>query len=325
MSNYKSFQQRVLNSESDNFDSLALQIFKYQANSNPVYQDYIHNLGLNGSDIKNLPDIPFMPISMFKYHDIKSEMWEPEVCYESSGTTSEKTSRHLIRDLQFYYQNALQLFEDYFGPIKDYTILALLPSYLERSNSSLVSMIGHFIKLSSSGSGFYLNNYGELIKKIEELRGKKLILWGVSFALLKFAKYKIDLSSCVIIETGGMKGRGKEIVREELYSILRNSFNVETIYSEYGMTELLSQSYASNGKFVNSSIMRVLIRDINDPFVYVDTGKTGGINVIDLSNIHSCSFIETMDLGRYDSDSTYEILGRFDNSDIRGCNLLLNL
>jgi hypothetical protein len=262
---------------------------------------------------------------MFKYHDIKSGIWEPEVCYESSGTISENTSRHLIRDRQFYYQNALQLFEDYFGPIRDYTILALLPSYLERSNSSLVAMMEHFIELSSSGSGFYLDNYEELIKKIKELRGKKIILWGVTFALLKLAKYEIDLNSCVIIETGGMKGKGKEIVREELYSILRSSFNVETIYSEYGMTELLSQSYASNGKFVNSSTMRVLIRDINDPFGYVDTGKTGGANIVDLSNIHSCSFIETMDLGRYDSDDTYEILGRFDNSDMRGCNLLLNL
>jgi len=325
MSNYKSFQQHVLNSESENFESLALKIFKYQADSNPVYQDYIRNLGLHTGDIKYLLDIPFMPISMFKYHDIKSGVWEPEVCYESSGTTSGNSSRHLVRDQQFYYKNALRLFEDYFGSVRGYNILALLPSYLERSNSSLVSMIGHFIKSASSGSGFYLNNYGELIKKIEELGRKKIILWGVAFALLSLAKYKIDLSKCIIIETGGMKGRGKEIVRKELYSILRNRFNVETIYSEYGMTELLSQSYASNGKFINSTSMRVLIRDINDPFVYVDTGKTGGVNIVDLSNIHSCSFIETMDLGRYDSESTYEILGRFDNSDIRGCNLLLNL
>ncbi len=325
MANYKSFQHEVINIEPENFNSLALEIFNYQAKNNTVYARYVNQLGIIPGSVEVVAEIPFLPVSMFKNHEIKTGQWKPEDHYKSSGTTIGKASRHWIRDKGFYFKNALKLFEDFFGRSKDYTLLALLPSYLEQKDSSLVAMVGHFIRYFSKDSGFYLNNYDELIGKIEELKGRKVILWGVTFALLELANYNPDLSNCIVIETGGMKGRRREIIKDELYRILRDSFNVDNIYSEYGMTEILSQSYAKNGKFINSSTMKVLIRDVNDPFSYVSDYRTGGINVIDLANIHSCSFIETMDLGRYNVDETYEILGRFDNSDIRGCNLLLSI
>lgn len=238
------------------------------------------------------------------------------------------TSRHKVWSLQYYLLHSENVFEQFFGPLQDYHFLALLPSYLEREGSSLIAMMEHFIKQSQSvDSGFYLHNQTELIKKMEALRAskKKVILWGVSFALLDMAeKFEIDLSHCIIIETGGMKGRRKEWIREELHAFLCRRFNVKQIGSEYGMTELMSQAYSfGNGQYQVPRSMKILIRDINDPYQNAPLGRVGAINIIDLANAHSCAFIETQDLGKIGQNGYFEVLGRMDNTDLRGCNLLV--
>jgi len=321
MKYFKSFQERVKNLTDQDFEPFALELFHFQAENNTVYAKYLEFLDIEHQEIHSIGEIPFLPISFFKYHDIKSGKWEEKVTFESSGTTSNNKSKHHIQDIIFYHQHAETLFQSEFGNLSGYLILALLPSY--SYGSSLVSMVSHFITHSKKGSGFYLDNYEELKKVIERNQDQKIILWGVTFALLEFAKYGTDLNNSVLIETGGMKGRGEELVHEDLYNQLRKAYNVENIYSEYGMTELLSQSYAVNGSFKNSNSMRIVIRDVNDPFESTLPGKTGGVNIVDLANVHSCAFIETQDLGRITSENTFEIVGRFDNSDVRGCNLLL--
>lgn len=312
-----------------NFEEKAVELFKHQSKYNQIYQKYIHNLKIDAEKVKSIHQIPFLPISFFKRHTIKTESWKEEKIFESSGTTDHTTSKHFVRSMQHYLNNAQLLFEQEYGAIKDYHILALLPSYLERNNSSLVYMVDHFIKLSNSSiSGFYLDNLEELELALNKAytSGRKVLLIGVSFGLLDLVEtYQFDMQELTVVETGGMKGRRKEMIREELHAILKNGFGVSTIHSEYGMTELLSQSYSKGqGVFQPSTTMRILIRDINDPFSYLPIGKNGGINVVDLANADSCAFIETQDLGKLNTDGTFEVLGRFDNSDVRGCNLLIS-
>ncbi len=311
-----------------NFEDIALRLFHFQAINSPIYNSYLKHRHLDHTKIVSLSDIPFLPICFFKSHSVITGKWEPQMEFLSTGTTSESTSKHYIKSLPFYQEYAQQTFEQFFGSLNDYHILALLPSYLERKGSSLIAMIEHFIRQSQSeNSGFYLFNQAELIKKIDVLRSskKKVILWGVSFALLDLAeKFEIDLSHCIIIETGGMKGRRKEWIREELHSFLCKRFNVKNIGSEYGMTELLSQAYSmGNGLYKSPNCMKICMRDINDPYQSLSFDKVGAINVIDLANIHSCAFIETQDLGKIDQNGYFELLGRIDNSDLRGCNLLV--
>jgi len=324
---YKSFEDSFYSVNEDNFRDIALRLFRFQAQNNQVYGQYLKYLNCKPEEILTLEKIPFLPISFFKTQSVKTGVWMAETEFTSSGTTGITTSKHPVKDLNFYLRLSEQIFERFYGAVEKYHILALLPSYLERSGSSLIAMIQHLINKSNSvHSGFYLNNYGELVQKIEFLKGggKKIILWGVSFALLDLAEaFELDLSECIVMETGGMKGRRKEWTRQDLYEYLTHRFNVKAIHSEYGMTELFSQAYSSNGGYYkNPPWMKVLIRDINDPFLIV-TGKAGVINVIDLANFHSCAFIETQDLGRIDQKGSFEVLGRIDNSDLRGCNLLV--
>jgi Acyl-protein synthetase, LuxE len=312
----------------NNVEDIALQLFQFQAVNNSVYNSYLTYRGIDYTKIASLYQIPFLPISFFKSHSIVSGDWKPETEFSSSGTTGATTSRHPVLSLPFYLNHAEKTFEQFFGSLRDYHFLALLPSYLEREGSSLIAMIAYFIKQSGSeDSGFYLFNQEELIKKIENLRSgkKKVILWGVSFALLDLAeKFEIDLSHCIIIETGGMKGKRKEWIREDLHGFLCKRFNLNHIGSEYGMTELMSQAYSfGHGKYQGPISMKILIRDINDPYQNLPLGRVGAINIIDLANAHSCAFIETQDLGKLGQNGYFEVLGRLDNSDLRGCNLLV--
>ena len=329
MQTFKSFEQILYTVNDSSFEDIALRLFYEQATRNKVYRDFIGYLGVIPASIDKIENIPFLPIAFFKSHLVLSGEWpNPQIIFTSSGTTGLTTSRHAVPQLSFYLENAKRNFEFFFGPLSDYHILALLPSYLEREGSSLISMVNYFIKESKSGhAGFYLNNDESLLKKIQFLKNdnRKVLFLGVSFALLELAeKYEADLSHCLIMETGGMKGRRKELTREELHEFLQKRFNVKVIHSEYGMTELMSQAYSlGNGLFRSPNWMKVLVRDVNDPFKIEQVGKTGGINIIDLANIYSCAFIETQDLGKALQNGSFEILGRFDNSDIRGCNLLV--
>ncbi len=310
------------------FEELALDIFRLQSECNPVYKAYVKSLGINSSGVQKKTEIPFLPIEFFKHHKILLEGLSEEIIFSSSGTTGMVQSKHYVSDLNLYETSFKKAFELFFGNPQDYCVLALLPSYLEREGSSLIFMVEHLIKLSGNPkSGFFLNNLEELIKLIHspELKNTKVLLLGVSFALLDLAeKHQINHPDLVVMETGGMKGRRKEMIREELHLLFCERFDVAQIHSEYGMTELLSQAYSkSEGRFYSPPWMKVLIRDANDPFSYLEEGKSGGINIIDLANINSCSFLMTQDLGKIHPDASFEILGRFDASDIRGCNLLI--
>ena len=326
MINLKSFQNSVSKISESSFDNHAIELCQYQASYNNIYKEYLNSLGIKPLNIKKVSQIPFLPIEFFKSHTIKTNEWESQLVFESSGTTQKISSKHHIQDVEFYLLHAKRLFEKSFGPLLGKTIVALLPSYLERHGSSLVCMVDSFIKTSQSPkSGFYLYNMNELVDLLNTSQDDDVYLFGVSFALLDLAtQYKLNLDHVTIIETGGMKGRREEIIKEELYELIKQNLGVQNIYSEYGMTELLSQAYGKNGRFSKSSSMKGLIRDINDPYSILTPGKTGGINIIDLANAHSCAFIETKDLGRLNADGTFEVLGRFDNSDLRGCNLLVS-
>jgi hypothetical protein len=378
-------KKKVLQLVPAQFDALALEVFRYQAHNNPVYAQYLQYLGTQIDSVQHVEKIPFLPIEFFKTQEIITGNKNTKLTFESSGTTGQQTSRHYIKDPDFYLKVAEQIFEKFYGKLSDFQILALLPSYLERNNSSLVYMVEHFIKKSGSpNSGFFLNDYENLVNVLKQGSKKtgdstlsnninrdskseiqqpksKILLIGVTFGLLDFAEYgtagvPVDLSflqeteNLIVMETGGMKGRRKELLREEVHEILTNTFHVKTIHSEYGMTELLSQGYSfGEGVFELPTSMKILLRDVNDPFSYVHHARSGGINVIDLANIDSCSFIETKDLGSYqlpvsseqlpgNSDvetdlplsvspqtkAQFRILGRFDNSDIRGCNLMIS-
>jgi phenylacetate-coenzyme A ligase PaaK-like adenylate-forming protein len=317
------------------FKKLALAVFNYQAAENTVYKNFIRTLKINPDTIHELEQIPFLPIEFFKSHQIitRPDNESDLQIFTSSGTTGTLTSKHYVSDISIYEKSYAKAFSHFYGNIKDYCVLALLPSYLEREGSSLIYMAADLIKMSEHPkSGFYLANYDELIVNLKQLeqQNQKTILLGVTYALLDLAemnnssKFWSTLKHTVIMETGGMKGKRKEMVREELHAVLCNGLGVAEIHSEYGMTELLSQAYSNgNGIFHCPPWMNVFIRDTNDPFVFLEHNKTGAINVIDLANINSCSFIATQDLGKLFSDNSFEVLGRFDNSDIRGCNLLV--
>ena len=366
-------KQKVLQLIPEDFDSLALEIFQYQAENNLIYKKYIQLLDIQIDKVTKINQIPFLPIEFFKTQTIISGEDKTAITFESSGTTGQNTSQHHVQDPDFYLKIAEQIFEKFYGKLSDFQILALLPSYLERTNSSLVYMVEHFIKKSGSpNSGFYLDNFESLAEALSGNKKQdtdtkkkneseieydlsvpnppplkpKTLLIGVTFGLLDFVESGIDLSflqdidNLIVMETGGMKGRRKELLREEVHEILTKAFHVKSIHSEYGMTELLSQGYSmGEGIFELPVSIKILLRDVNDPFHYISSSRSGGINIIDLANVDSCSFIETKDLGSWEfgqsttndepsklkdlPHSKFRILGRFDNSDIRGCNLMI--
>jgi phenylacetate-coenzyme A ligase PaaK-like adenylate-forming protein len=310
------------------FNSIALNIFKLQAQNCNVYREYIFHLGIDADEITEVAQIPFLPISFFKSHSVLSSTGPIEVTFSSSGTTGMVQSSHHVTEVKLYEQSYLQAFTEFYGPVNDYCFLALLPSYQQRSGSSLIYMVNDLIEKSKHlQSGYFLYNHDELLQTLLDLKSKKqkTVLIGVTYALLDFIEnFDIDFPELIVMETGGMKGKRKEMVREELHEQLTKGFGVKTIHSEYGMTELLSQAYSlGEGIFNCPNWMKVVIRDTNDPLSLMPNGRTGGINVIDLANINSCSFIATQDLGRINPDQSFEVLGRFDNADIRGCNLLV--
>jgi len=310
------------------FEKIALKVFRFQYDNNIVYREFCELLGTEKQSVKTLQQIPFLPIQFFKSHKVITGTGTAEETFTSSGTTGTITSKHFVTNVDFYEESYRKGFSQFYGNIEDYVVLALLPSYLEREGSSLIYMVEDLIQMSNHlESGFYLHNHDDLIKKLTELdqAGQNVILIGVTYALLDLIeKHQFQLSNTIIMETGGMKGKRKEMIREELHDILCKGFGVSAIHSEYGMTELLSQAYSlGDGVFECPSWMRILIRDTEDPFTYMENGKTGGINVIDLANINSCSFIATQDLGKKNPNTSFEVLGRFDNSDIRGCNLMV--
>jgi len=322
-------EKSIFNIKSESgFQRLALATFRFQYEHNLVYQHFVRELGINISSVQHTREIPFLPIEFFKTHRVVCDNFEPEAVFRSSGTTGTNTSHHFVKSLSLYEKSLLRDFNLFFGKPEEYVFLALLPSYLERTGSSLVHMANLLIRRSKhKSSGFYLHDYERLSVELSKLKkqGQKVILLGVTYALLDLAeRFPLEFPGLILMETGGMKGKRREMVREELHNVLSSAFGVKTIYSEYGMTELLSQAYSKGrGMFSSPPWMRILIRDVNDPLSLMPEDKSGGINVIDLANIYSCSFIATQDLGKLHSSRDFEVLGRFDNSDVRGCNLLV--
>ncbi|WP_435801191.1 acyl transferase [Polaribacter sp.] len=312
----------------EDFTKVTIEVFKHQFKNNSVYRSFCDLLYMHPSDVSKIEEIPFLPIQFFKSRKVLSSLEEVQETFTSSGTTGSITSKHFVTDIKLYKESYLKGFAHFYGNIEDYVVLALLPNYLERESSSLVFMVDDFIRKSKNiESGFYLNNIDELAKKLINLDeiGQKVLLMGVSFALLDLIeKHQFKLKNTIIMETGGMKGRRKELIRNELHQLLQSGFGVDEIHSEYGMTELLSQGYSKgSGLFETPPWMKVLTRDTEDALTILPLGKAGGINVIDLANYNSCSFIATQDLGKIHKNETFEILGRFDTSDIRGCNLMV--
>lgn len=367
----QTLEQAIFEVNESNFEETALKVFNFQANTNPIYQKFIQLLDIDSNAVQSIQDIPFLPIDFFKSQLIlcrdeckseptpkikeninsndtnskndneitkslqpkESKIEKVQAMFSSSGTTGQIQSKHYVKKRSLYEKSFQLSFAQFYGDIKDYCLLALLPAYLERTGSSLIYMVDNLIKQSNHPqSGFYLNEFDQLYQTLQKLEQQQqpTILIGVTFALLDFAEtYKSPLKNTIVMETGGMKGRRKEIIREEVHAILQNSFGSKPIHSEYGMTELLSQAYSKgDGLYQTPSWMKVLIRETNDPFAYRSVGQSGAINIIDLANLYSCSFIATADLGRFiaKSDKTtntqFEVLGRMDNSDIRGCSLL---
>lgn len=325
---FRDLNEQIFNSKKD-FPATALEIFRHQYHNNAVYHEWVNYLGVSAADVSSLNNIPFLPAEFFRNHKVITGDMPAEMIFTSSGTTGVMQAKHFVTDIKLYEESFMRAFRLFYGNPEEYFIAALLPSYTEREGSSLVYMTDFLIKKSRHpDSGFYRNNYEELLFRIEKAKKgmTKILLLGVSFALLDMAeKYPSDLSGVTIMETGGMKGRRKELIREELHMLLKEKLNISAVHSEYGMTELLSQAYSREaGIYYSPSWMKVVIRDPLDPlFVYDRPSGTGGINIIDLANINSCSFIATADLGKLHADGGFEILGRFDNSDIRGCNLLI--
>lgn len=328
MENSKSLNFNIYSVNATNFTDIALRLFHFQAVNNLVYSDYLKYLRVDCGRIDNVKDIPFLPISFFKSKQVKTGEWDAQTVFESSSTTGTGVSRHEVRDISVYLHHATRCFEFFFGPLSGYHFFALLPSYLERNNSSLVAMMDSFIKQSGSPfSGFYLSDLEKLkadIARAKRDESKQIIVWGVSFALLDLAENNPpDLSNCLVFETGGMKGRRREMTRQELHTILKKAFGISAIYSEYGMTELFSQAYTRGSSiFYTPPWMKIMVREVGDPFTWVKQGKPGGLNIIDLANVESVSFIETEDSGVLLADG-FEVNGRLDNSDIRGCNLMV--
>jgi phenylacetate-coenzyme A ligase PaaK-like adenylate-forming protein len=326
--NYNLIKNQVFKVDDSSFEETALKVFYYQYENNLVYKRFVDLI--SKKEIRDFNEIPFIPIETFKKHQLicGDINLDNIIEFKSSGTTGLNRSTHFVKDISLYEKSIELNYKRFIGGLGDYHILALLPSYFESGDSSLIYMVNFLINNSKSKhSGFYLKNFEELYEKIQSIEksGEKALLIGVSYALLDFSElYKMDLKNTIIMETGGMKGRRKEIIREDLHSRLKSAFGVSNIFSEYGMTELLSQSYSvGDGIFISPPWKRILISDTNDPNELLDYGQTGAIDIIDLANINSCSFLKTKDLGKKFSDGSFEVIGRFDNSDIRGCNLLL--
>lgn len=320
--------KKVENLSPPDFESLALEIFQYQARYNSLYANYLQLLNIQPKHITKVEDIPFLPIQLFKNHIIKTGEWTPQTIFTSSGTTEQITSKHWVRDLDFYLKNTQKGFEYFFGNLSKYCIIALLPSYLERSGSSLVAMADFFIKQSNySQSGFFLYDTDELVRVLKFVKQNNIptLLLGVTFALLDLAEqYPADLEGVMVMETGGMKGRRHELIRDEVHKILCEAFHVKHIYSEYGMTELFSQAYSlKNGIFKSPPTLRAYSRQVNDPIAPEMIGKTAILNFIDIANLDTISFIATDDIGKIYKDGSFEVLGRLDASDLRGCNLMV--
>lgn len=325
---YQELCSQIQNVNQTTFDETALAVFRYQAENNVLYQQFIKLLGISPSSVTTVQAIPFLPISFFKHHIIKTANWQTATIFKSSGTTLQFPAQHHIRSLDWYRQLSIATFEAKYGSLKDYVILGLLPSYLEQGASSLVYMVEQFIQYSDQEeSGFFLHDFEQLAQTLQhcEKQQKKILLIGVTYALLDFAAaHPMPLQHTLIMETGGMKGRRKEMTKAAIHQVLKDAFQLPHIHSEYGMTELLSQGYSSGeGLFDAAPTMQVLIREATDPFHYMPFGKSGGINVIDLANIDTCSFIATDDLGRGHANGQFEVLGRLSAADLRGCNLLI--
>ncbi|QMU29201.1 acyl transferase [Adhaeribacter radiodurans] len=316
------------------FEERAFALFQYQVRHNAVYQAYVTGLKIKPESVKSLTQIPFLPIEFFKTQTVQTDTFKPETIFLSSGTTQAERSRHLLLNLAFYLDNTKLLFESQYGKLTDYVFLALLPSYIEQGNSSLVAMVDYFMQKSGQTEpGFFLHDQNALLKSLRQAKqsGKKVILFGVTYALLDLADFVQEnnqtslFQDVILMETGGMKGRRREMIRSELHALLQQAYGLNSIHSEYGMTELLSQAYSKGqGVFQCPPTMQIVLRDPNDPLDRNPTLQTGGINIIDLANVDSCAFIETKDLGKLYPDGSFEVLGRFDNSDIRGCNLMVS-
>lgn len=323
----KEIVNNIFSVSPSDFEQQALKTFRFQYNENKVYHQWINALKVDIDTVNQLSQIPFLPVSFFKTNNVVAGNFTPEIVFESSGTTGSINSRHLIKELDLYTKSFTKGFERFYGDPAEWCIIGLLPSYLERKGSSLIEMVEELIKLSAhKESGFYLYEFEKLANVLKELEAKKqkTLLIGVTFALLDFAEqFPMPLKNTLIMETGGMKGRRKEMIREEVHSFLQKQFKIPFIHSEYGMTELLSQGYSSGeGIFNTVPWMKVLVRDEDDPLLITKKGR-GLINVIDFANIYSCSFIATDDVGRIFDDGSFEVLGRRDNSDIRGCSLMV--
>jgi phenylacetate-coenzyme A ligase PaaK-like adenylate-forming protein len=321
------WNHKIFNGNEADFDSTSLQIFRFQYENNEIYRSFVQTLGTDPEKLTKINEIPFLPISFFKTHSLLSSTFTPQAVFESSGTSGTVNSKHFIKDLDIYEESFLKGFESVYGPVSEYCILGLLPSYLERSHSSLVYMVNRLIQLSGNdSSGFFLHDFKNLhsVLTVLEASKQKTILIGVTYALLDFAAaFPLSLKHTIIMETGGMKGRRQEMVRSEVHEKLKNAFEVKEVHSEYGMTELLSQAYStSDGIFHCPSWMKILLREEEDPLRIITEGA-GIINVIDLANVYSCSFIATDDSGKLYADGSFEVLGRIDGSDIRGCSLML--
>lgn len=328
------FEKRVFAASSDNFNALALELFNYQYQNNAIYRKYCDTLSTNIAEVDQIKKIPFLPISFFKTHEVKTTDFKAEIVFESSGTTQTINSKHFVKDVSIYKESFTTCYSKFYGSPKNKCILGLLPSYLERKNSSLVLMTEEIIKASGSDlSGFYLYDYEKLHRTLlhNELLKIPTLLIGVTYALLDFAeKFPVELRNTIVMETGGMKGRRQEMTRKEVHSALQNNFGLSLVHSEYGMTELLSQAYSKgDGIFHCPAWMKILLRDEDDPFNLTDENDatekslTGVINIIDLANIYSCCFIATDDIGRLHANSSFEVLGRMDRSDVRGCSLMV--
>jgi hypothetical protein len=329
--NFSLVKKRIFRISSQaEFNELALDVFNLQYTHNPLYHTFVNGLAINVNGINHPAQIPFLPVSFFKSHKVYSSSKEEEIIFESSTTSGSVPSRHYVAEPGLYRESFRKAFSRFYGEIQEYIIIGLLPSYLERHGSSLVYMADDLVIQSGhSASGFYLYDHAALASQLEKASyegTKKVMLIGVGYALLDFIEnHPMNLPEAIIVETGGMKGRRQELIREELHDRLCKGFGVNRIHSEYGMTELLSQAWSQGkGIFRCPPWMIVMIRDTNDPLCIVETGRTGGINVIDLANLYSCSFIATDDLGRMQPDDTFEVLGRFDASDIRGCSLMVS-
>jgi len=327
------FQQAVLNMQPSQFQALALALFRFQAQHNTVYKQYLAYLGVQPQQVQSLTAIPFLPVSFFKQHKVVTGTWQPQQVYQSSGTTGQTPAQHYIHSVPYYLQIAQKAFEQVYGPLTNYHVFGLLPGYLERGQSSLVAMVNHFMQASGSTlGGFYLYEHQELLEKVQQARqqqdGRKVLVIGVTYALLDLAEGDLIVdwggAEVTVMVTGGMKGLRKEMVFNEVSQRLQQGLGVSAMHSEYGGTELLSQAYSVNDRgFKAPAWMKVLGRELNDPFAVHEVVRQGGVNVIDLANVHSCAFLELQDLVRIDPSGHFHILGRFDNSEVRGCNLMV--